>query len=51
MMRNGHNALTNYLDDLIYRGLPSSTQAPYDFLLLQELGLKINTKKLHAPDT
>ena len=31
MTKNGHNALLNYIDDLIYFGLPSSMRAPYDF--------------------
>ena len=51
--QNGHNALLNYINDLIYCTLPSKIQEPYQFLLtlLQELGLDISQKKLHPPDT
>ena len=43
MSQNGHNALLNYIDDLIYCALPSKIQEPYQFplTLLQELGLDI----------
>ena len=53
MSQNGHNALLNYIDDLIYCGLPSKIHKPYQFLvgLLQELGLDISQKKLQPPDT
>ena len=42
MTKNGHDALLNYIDDLIYCGLPSS---------IQDLGLDISAKKLQPPDT
>ena len=46
MNKNGHNALMNYIDDLIYCGLPSNIGHSYQFLLnlLQELGLDISAK-------
>ena len=53
MNKNGHNALINYIDDLIYRGLPSNIGYSYNFLLdlLQDLGLDISVKKLCPPST
>ena len=53
MSKNGHNALLNYIDDLIYCGLPSTIDSSYQFLLdlLQDLGLDISIKKLCPPDT
>ena len=53
MNKNGHNALMNYIDDLIYCGLPSNIGYSYKFLLdlLQELGLDISAKKLCPPST
>ena len=53
MNKNGHNALMNYIDDLIYYGLPSNIGYSYKFLLdlLQELGLDISAKKLCPPST
>ena len=53
MANNGHNAPINYIDDLIYCGLPSTVNQSYQFLLslLQELGLDISEKKLCPPDT
>ena len=53
MNKNGHNALVNYIDDLIYCGLPSNIGSSYQFLLdlLQELGLDISAKKLCPPST
>ena len=53
MNKNGHNALMNYIDDLIYCGLPSNIGHSYQFLLdlLQDLGLDISTKKLCPPAT
>ena len=53
MSQHGHNTLLNYIDDLIYCGLPSKSHQPYQFLvnLLQELGLDISQKKLQPPDT
>ena len=43
MKKYGHNALLNYLDDLIYCGLPSNIDQAYECLirLLVELGLDI----------
>ena len=48
MTSHGHKGLFNYIDDLIYTGLPSEIHNFYQFLLnlLQELGLDISRKKL-----
>ena len=45
--------MLNYIDDLIYIGLPSNITASCEFLiqLLQELGLEISQNKLVAPST
>ena len=53
MNKNGHNALLNYIDDLIYCGLPSNIGHSYKMLLdlLQDLGLDISVKKLSPPST
>ena len=53
MSQHGHNALLNYIDDLIYCGLPAKIHESYQFLvnLLHELGLDISQKKLQSPDT
>ena len=53
MNKNGFPGLHNYLDDLIYCGLPSNIHEPYQFLisLLQDLGLAISQKKLCPPST
>ena len=53
MAKYGQPYLSNYIDDLIYCGLPSKIDSAYQFLLnlLQELGLDINDTKLHSPDT
>ena len=54
MLKNyGHDALLNYLDDLIYCGLPSNINQAYECLiqLLEDLGLDISWKKLHPPNT
>ena len=53
MSKNGHNARLNYIDDLVYCGLPSTIDSSYKFLLdlLQDLGLDISIKKLCPPDT
>ena len=53
MAKNGHNALMNNVDDLIYCCLPSSIDSSYQYLLnlLQYLGLDISHKKLCPPDT
>ena len=51
--QHGHSALINYIDDLIYIGLPSKIHQSYQFLLsfLQDLGLQISHSKLIPPDT
>ena len=53
MNKNGHNVISNYIDDLIYCGLPSTISTSYQFLLdlLQDLGLDISHKKLCPPST
>ena len=53
MQQHGFPHLFNYIDDLIYTGLPSQIHSSYQFLLelLQELGLEIFQKKLVPPDT
>ena len=53
MSKNGFPGLHNYLDDLIYCGLPGEIQNPYHFLisLLQDLGLAVSQKKLCPPST
>ena len=52
MKNNGHNALLNYIDDLIYCGLPSQIDEVnvYLFQLLQDIVLDISQKKLQPPD-
>ena len=53
MASHGYKGLVNYIDDLIYTGLPSEIQDSYQFLLnlLQELGLGISFNKLVPPAT
>ena len=53
MAQHDHPDLHNYIDDLLYFGLPSKNHSAYKFLLqlLQELGLDISAKNLHPPDT
>ena len=53
MQQQGFPYLQNYIDDVIYIGLPSSIDKAYRFLLhlLQDLGFGISHKKLHPPDT
>ena len=48
MKKHGHNTLLNYIDDLIYIGLPSKMHDSYRFLLslLQDLGLQVSHSKL-----
>ena len=43
MKKFGYLNLLNYIDDLIYLGMPSNTESSYTFLLqlLQDLGLEI----------
>ena len=38
---HGHNALLNYIDDLMYIGLPSKIHQSVLVSLLQELGLEV----------
>ena len=53
MAEHGFPDLFNYIDDLIYVGLPSKIDAAFDFLmsLLADLGLEVSSKKLVAPAT
>ena len=53
MKQHNHNALLNYIDDLIYIGLPSTIHDSYQFLLslLQDLGLEVSDSKLVPPST
>ena len=48
-----HNALFNYIDDLIVCGLPSYMWQSFQYLqdLLKDLGLDISVKKLVPPST
>ena len=47
----GYPNLYNYIDDLVYTGLPDEIQRSYNTLLalLQDLGLEISTSKLIEP--
>ena len=53
MKQHDHNALMNYIDDLIFIGLPSKIYQSYQFLLslLKDLGLQVSQSKLIPPDT
>ena len=53
MIQHGHNALLNYIDDLIYDGLPANISDSYTVLLdlLQHLGLEVSDSKLLPPST
>ena len=53
MAQHGFPGLYNYIDDLIFTGLPSKIHLVYEFLqnLLSELGLDISYKKLVPPST
>ena len=53
MNKNGFPNSYNYVDDLLYYGLPSNIYKSFAFLsdLLHQLGLKINPKKLVEPST
>ena len=53
MAQHGFPTLWNYIDDLIYTGLPSEIHKSFAFLqkLLQELGLQISDKKLVPAST
>ena len=53
MAQHSFPTLWNYIDDLIYTGLPSQIHKSFAFLqqLLQDLGLQISAKKLVAPST
>ena len=49
MRQQGFPHLYNYVDDLIYCGLPSNIHQSFETLLelLTQLGLTINPKKLY----
>ena len=51
MQQHGFPHLFNYIDDLIYTGLPSNIHNSFEFLLklLQDLGLEIFHKKIGGP--
>ena len=52
MKIHGYDNLMNYIDDLIYIGLPSKIHHSYQFLsLLQDLGLQVSQSKLVATHT
>ena len=53
MTVNGFPNLFNYIDDLVYTGLPSNIHQAFDFLnlLLADLVMDISYKKLVSPDT
>ena len=53
MNKNGFPDLYNYIDDLSYCDSPSNIYKSFTFLsdLLDQLGLKINHKKLVEPST
>ena len=53
MNMNGFPALYNYVDDLLYCGLPSDIYKLFTFLsdLLHQLGRKINPKKIAEVST
>ena len=53
MRQHGFPHLWNYIDDLIYTGLPSQIYPAYQFLLnlLPRLGLDISQEKLVPPTT
>ena len=53
MKLQGCDNLMNYIDDLIYIGLPSKIHQFYQFLLsfLQDLGLQVSQSKLVSPHT
>ena len=53
MNKNGFPDLYNYVDNLLYRGLPSNIYKSFAFLsdLLHQLDLKINPNKVVEPST
>ena len=53
MAKHGFPGLYNYIDDIIFTGLPSKIHLAYEFLqnLLSELGLDISYKKLVRAST
>ena len=53
MASQGHTRLYNYIDDLVYIGLPDEIHKAYNYLLnlLQQLGLDISQEKLVPPTT
>ena len=51
MQQHGFTHLFNYIDDLIYTGLPSNKHSSFQFLLQLLQDLHISNKKLVPPDT
>ena len=53
MKNQGFPTMFNYIDDLIYVGLPHEIDQSFKFLqhLLQDLGLEVSSSKLVAPIT
>ena len=53
MKNHGFHTIFNYIDDLIYVGLPHKIHRSFTFLqhLLQDLGLEVSPSKLVAPAT
>ena len=53
MRQHGFPHLWNYIDDLLYTGLPSQIYPAYQFLLnlLPQLGFDISQEKLVPPAT
>ena len=51
MMRQRQYDVTNYIDDILGIDLPSKIDASFNALckLLEDLGLQISHKRLHAP--
>ena len=53
MLQHGLPHFWNYIDDLLYTGLPSQIYPAYHFLfnLLPQLGLDVSPEKLVPPST
>ena len=53
MKNQGFSTMFNYIDDLIYVGLPHEIDQSFKFLqhLLRDLGLEVSSSKLVAPTT
>ena len=51
MKKHNHNALLNYIDDLVYIGLPSKIHQSYQFLLSLLKDLEVSDSKLVPPST